>query len=84
MKPIYFTLAIGALALSVSCNSERAASETRQPAVESSGPAASSGMKVGSKAPAITVANTLNWNGDPPDLESLQGKVVVLDFWAFW
>ncbi len=84
MRPLLFTLAVGALVLGAACNSERdvskpVATNTEPPAI-----ASEEGMKVGAKAPAMTVANSLNWEGGPPTLESLQGKVVVLDFWAYW
>jgi thiol-disulfide isomerase/thioredoxin len=41
--------------------------------------------KVGDAAPAFSAADWLNWKGDQaPSLESLRGKVVVLEFWATW
>jgi cytochrome oxidase Cu insertion factor (SCO1/SenC/PrrC family) len=38
----------------------------------------------GKKAPALTVQNWANTNGKTLSLAKLRGKVVVLDFWAFW
>jgi peroxiredoxin len=39
------------------------------------------GLPIGSKAPNITLPN---WNGDTLSLKNLQGKYVLLDFWASW
>lgn len=44
-------------------------------------------MLVGKKAPAITVKSVLNGAKAPvqgTNLAKLKGRVVVLDFWAFW
>jgi peroxiredoxin len=40
--------------------------------------------EVGAPAPAITADAWLNWEGDPPTLESLAGRVVMLEFWGTW
>ena len=37
---------------------------------------------VGKPAPKLQVANWMN--SKPLTLSALKGKVVVLDFWAFW
>ncbi|AIE87439.1 TlpA family protein disulfide reductase [Fimbriimonas ginsengisoli] len=39
---------------------------------------------VGKPAPALQVGHWLNTKGAPLSLDKLKGKVVVLDFWAFW
>lgn len=39
---------------------------------------------LGKPAPKLSVQNWLNTGGKALSLESLRGKVVVLDFWAFW
>lgn len=39
---------------------------------------------VGTPAPAIAAEAWLNWDGDPPTLESLSGRVVLLEFWGTW
>ncbi|MBL8722934.1 MAG: TlpA family protein disulfide reductase [Planctomycetes bacterium] len=39
---------------------------------------------VGAQAPAIVASSWLNWQGDAPTLESLQGRVVLLEFWGTW
>ena len=44
-------------------------------------PSFSQGLKVGQKAPEI-IQNTLT--GEELKLSSLQGKVVLIDFWASW
>ena len=38
-------------------------------------------LKVGDKAPDFTVTNT---EGNPINLYSLKGKIILLDFWASW
>jgi len=39
---------------------------------------------VGKKFPKFEVAGWMNSGGKPLALNKLKGKVVVLDFWAFW
>ncbi|MCA8948862.1 MAG: TlpA family protein disulfide reductase [Planctomycetes bacterium] len=39
---------------------------------------------VGSAAPAIAADSWLNWDGEAPTLASLQGRVVLLEFWGTW
>jgi peroxiredoxin len=39
---------------------------------------------VGKDAPPIQAASWLNWKGDAPTLESLKGRVVMLEFWGTW
>ncbi len=39
---------------------------------------------VGQDAPPIHAAKWLNWQGDAPTLESLKGRVVLLEFWGTW
>jgi peroxiredoxin len=39
---------------------------------------------VGAPAPAIVASSWLNWQGDAPTLESLKGRVVLLEFWGTW
>src|SRR5215475_4625317 len=39
---------------------------------------------VGKDAPPIQAAAWLNWKGDAPTLESLKGRVVMLEFWGTW
>ncbi|MBS1718296.1 MAG: hypothetical protein JSS72_11250 [Armatimonadetes bacterium] len=39
---------------------------------------------VGKMAPALAVDQWVNSGGKPLSLESLRGKVVVLDFFTFW
>lgn len=39
------------------------------------------GLGIGNKAPEIRLPN---WNGDTIALSSLQGKYILLDFWASW
>lgn len=39
------------------------------------------GLQVGNKAPNIELTN---WNGDTLSLKNLNGKYVLLDFWASW
>ncbi|MEM1451062.1 MAG: hypothetical protein AAF957_03965 [Planctomycetota bacterium] len=38
----------------------------------------------GKPAPALQVTGWMNTGGAPLSLESLRGKVVVLDFWGTW
>jgi thiol-disulfide isomerase/thioredoxin len=41
--------------------------------------------KVGEAPPPVSAQAWLNWKGkEPPTLESLKGKVVVVEFWATW
>lgn len=40
--------------------------------------------EVGSPAPAITATTWLHWEGPAPTLESLAGRVVLLEFWGTW
>lgn len=40
--------------------------------------------QVGAPAPAVLADTWLNWEGDPPTLESLRGRVVLLEFWGTW
>ncbi|MCA8963461.1 MAG: TlpA family protein disulfide reductase [Planctomycetes bacterium] len=42
------------------------------------------GLSVGAPAPAITADGWLNWEGDAPTLESLAGRVVMIEFWGTW
>lgn len=39
---------------------------------------------VGKAAPALKVTQWLNTGGKALSLDKLKGKVVVIDFWAFW
>lgn len=39
---------------------------------------------VGKPAPTLKVSKWINTNGKTLSLSGLRGKVVVLDFWAFW
>jgi len=39
---------------------------------------------VGKPAPKLTTQNWANTSGQGLSLAKLKGKVVVLDFWAFW
>lgn len=41
-------------------------------------------ISVGTVAPAISIENSHNWDGDLPTIEGLKGNVVVLDYWAYW
>jgi thiol-disulfide isomerase/thioredoxin len=42
-------------------------------------------MEIGTKAPELTLEGIYNdKNNKIPTLESLKGKIVVLDFWAIW
>lgn len=41
-------------------------------------------IAVGTLAPAISIENSHNWDGDLPTIEGLKGSVVVLDYWAYW
>ena len=85
--------AIVALAL-VACNEEAApASEdlasgepemTESSSVNETSAGESGTAMIGAKAPAITVANSLNNDGAVPNLEDYIGQVVVLDYWAYW
>ena len=38
----------------------------------------------GKLAPELTVNGWLNVSGPDPTLATYRGKVVVLDFWAYW
>ena len=51
---------------------------------QSSNANSSAVLQVGAEAPALTVANTYNNDGVVPSLDNLEGKVVVLDYWAYW
>ncbi|MEI6678869.1 MAG: TlpA disulfide reductase family protein [Mariniphaga sp.] len=50
-------------------------------AVQVNGQSAKAGIKVGDKAPEIIENSVL---GRPIKLSSLQGKIVLIDFWASW
>lgn len=39
---------------------------------------------IGKTAPKLVVENWANTNGKELVLEKLRGKVVVVDFWAYW
>jgi cytochrome oxidase Cu insertion factor (SCO1/SenC/PrrC family) len=39
---------------------------------------------VGKPAPKLSVSNWINAHGKALSLDKLRGKVVVLDFWAYW
>lgn len=39
---------------------------------------------VGEPAPAIQAEKWINWQGDAPTVESLAGRVVMLEFWGTW
>ncbi|MEO6595987.1 MAG: redoxin domain-containing protein [Planctomycetota bacterium] len=39
---------------------------------------------VGQPAPAVVATSWLNWQGDAPTLDSLKGRVVLLEFWGTW
>ena len=39
---------------------------------------------LGDTAPAIVANSWLNWEGDAPTLESLENRVVLLEFWGTW
>jgi len=39
---------------------------------------------IGKPAPSLQVNGWINTNGKPLALKSLKGKVVLVDFWAFW
>lgn len=41
-------------------------------------------LKVGDPAPAIVASTWLNWQGEAPTLASLEGRVVLLEFWGTW
>ncbi len=40
--------------------------------------------RVGDEAPPLHASKWLNWQGDAPSLESLKGRVVLLEFWGTW
>jgi peroxiredoxin len=48
------------------------------------GPAPAQSPTVGAPAPAIAVTAWLNWDGAAPTVESLKGRVVLLEFWGTW
>ncbi len=39
---------------------------------------------IGSEAPAIEASTWYNHDGPAPSLATLQGKAVLLEFWATW
>lgn len=39
---------------------------------------------IGKEAPELKVNQWINTDGQTPSLKDLRGKVVVLDFFAFW
>jgi peroxiredoxin len=41
-------------------------------------------LTVGADAPPIDLDHWLNVDGPPPTLKSLQGKVILLEFWGTW
>ncbi|HXH60533.1 MAG TPA: hypothetical protein VNI20_04180 [Fimbriimonadaceae bacterium] len=42
-------------------------------------------LKAGDKAPDLVLdGNSYNWKGAMPKMADLKGKVVVLDYWAYW
>lgn len=86
MKTWQATLAVVALALGAACT-QKTVTESPAPVDEApvtEAPVAQTGAKVGDQAPALTVVNAHNWEGGPQSLDDLKGKVVVLDFWAYW
>jgi hypothetical protein len=78
MRLIPLSLALAALALAA-CSKDAApntgVSQTEEaPAV----------AVVGKPAPSLTVSESYNWAGGVPNLAEMRGKVVVLDYWAYW
>jgi peroxiredoxin len=47
-------------------------------------PVAAQRPTAGEPAPAIVADEWLNWDGDAPTVESLKGRVVLLEFWGTW
>lgn len=41
-------------------------------------------LAVGDPAPPIVVTSWSNWEGPPPSLDTLKGRVVMLEFWGTW
>jgi len=41
-------------------------------------------LTVGDAAPKVVATSWLNWEGPAPTLESLRGRVVLLEFWGTW
>jgi hypothetical protein len=72
-----------ALLLGAACKQEAPVAQggDDKPRVEVERPAT---VEIGKTAPMVTIANSHNWEGDLPNLDDMQGKVVVLDFWAYW
>lgn len=38
----------------------------------------------GKAPPALKAVKWMNWKGAAPTFPSMKGKVILLDFWAFW
>src|SRR5688572_7710026 len=53
-------------------------------AVTALAPCLAQHASVGKDAPPIAAAAWLNWKGDAPTIESLKGRVVLLEFWGTW
>lgn len=84
MRPI--TIALLALAIGCACSPNRSepVSAGKDESEDQAAPEVAGAPETGKPAPEITVENVLNWDGDPPSVASLRGKVVVLDFWTYW
>jgi hypothetical protein len=79
MRHTLLAVALGALLFGCTKEQEAAQAPANQPTEPPS-----QTIAVGTVAPAISIENSHNWDGDLPTIEGLKGQVVVLDYWAYW
>lgn len=79
MNKLIVWMASAAMIVVTACNSE---AKTETPAAETKSAAnIAVGLNIGNKAPELSFNNP---EGKAISLSSLQGKVVLIDFWASW
>ena len=85
MKQMFPILVLSLSMITISCNSENGGKTEKKAAdhsmLVSDTPAVKVGINIGEKAPEIDYPSP---NGENIALSSLQGKLVLIDFWAAW